>query len=87
MNFSGYISENNTEKEKSKLLAQNISNGFGDKNVRIKNANFHILKNVNHPIALVELGFLSNKNDREKLTSEEGQTELANSILEVLNSY
>ncbi|RYM35859.1 N-acetylmuramoyl-L-alanine amidase [Brumimicrobium glaciale] len=80
-----YISENNKEIEKSQQLAQNIAQIFGIANNQIKNANFNILKNVNCPSALVELGFLSNQEDRTILTSEEGQLDFASKILKVIN--
>lgn len=82
-----YISGKNKEVQKSKELAQNISESFDGQKTVIKNANFLLLRNVEYPIALVELGFISNQKDREKLTSENGQTEFANSILEAINRY
>lgn len=82
-----YISGKNKEVQKSKELAQNISESFDGQKTVIKNANFLLLRNVEYPIALVELGFISNQKDREKLTSEDGQTEFANSILEAINRY
>jgi N-acetylmuramoyl-L-alanine amidase len=39
---------------------------------------------VEYPIALIELGYLSNENDRENLTTEKGQSEIAESILSVI---
>ena len=79
-----YISENNTEIEKSKKLALDISQSFENREVEIKTANFLLLRTVNYPIALVELGFLSNENDRKLLTSEEGQLEIALRLLKVI---
>ncbi|WP_107037197.1 N-acetylmuramoyl-L-alanine amidase family protein [Brumimicrobium mesophilum] len=80
-----YISENNKEIEKSKQLAQNIAQSFDIANSQIKTANFKILKDVNCPSALVELGFLSNAEDRKMLTSEDGQLDFAKKILKVIN--
>lgn len=82
-----YISEKNKEKEKSEKLAYSISQSFDGDKTKIKSANFHLLKNVEYPIALVELGFISNDEDRNKLTSEDGQTEYAHSILEAINRH
>ncbi|RFC55473.1 N-acetylmuramoyl-L-alanine amidase family protein [Brumimicrobium aurantiacum] len=79
-----YISNNNTEIEKSQELAKNISDSFGNKNITIKNANFNILTKVNSPSALIELGFLTNDEERKLLTSEKGQLEFANAILRLL---
>ncbi len=55
-----------------------------DKNITIKKSEVYLLKNVKAPIALMELGYLSNEEDRKILTSEQGQTELAKSILKLL---
>jgi len=79
-----FISENNTQKEESGNLALDLFYSFSDRNVEIKNADFYLLKNVEHPIILVELGYLTNENDRKILTNEEGQTELANEILKAI---
>lgn len=79
-----YISNLNKKKESCEKLALEISNSFEKEKVEIKQANFSILKNVEYPIALVEFGFLSNENDRKLMTSEEGQVELANSILKAI---
>jgi len=70
--------------EKSKKLALAISQSFENRKVEIKNANFQLLKSVDYPIALVELGFLTNESDRALLISEEGQTEFAKILLNVI---
>ena len=79
-----FISDKNNQKEKSGNLALELFFSFNDQDVEIKKADFYILKNVEYPIALIELGYLTNENDRKLLTSEEGQTQLASSILSVL---
>lgn len=79
-----YISDKNKEKEKSKELAQKIKAEFENQNTEIKKANFYLLKNVNYPIALIEVGYLTNENDRGLLTSEEGQIKIANAILNII---
>lgn len=79
-----FISDKNKQKEKSGDLALELFYSFNDKSVEIRKADFHLLRNVNHPIALVELGYLTNLNDREMLTTEKGQSELAESILSAI---
>ncbi|WP_272152098.1 N-acetylmuramoyl-L-alanine amidase family protein [Tenacibaculum aiptasiae] len=79
-----FVSNENKQKEKSQDLALKLFNSFNDKKVEIKKAGFYLLKNVEYPIALVELGFLTNEDDRQLLTSEKGQTELAETILNVI---
>ncbi len=79
-----FVSNKNKQKEKSEKLALDILNSFGNKNVEIKKADFHLLKNVNFSIVLLELGYLTNENDRKLLTSEKGQFKLATSILNAI---
>ena len=48
-------------------------------------ANFTVLKNSECPSALLELGFMSNESDRNYLTSEDGQWEIAQAIYRAIN--
>ncbi len=79
-----FVSNKNKQKDKSTKLALDLLNSFDNHQVEIKNADLYLLKNVNYPIALVELGYLTNENDRELLTSENGQLELVTSILNAI---
>mgnify|MGYP000001414644 CR=1 FL=1 len=76
-----FVSDENIQKDQSGDLAMRLFYYFNDSNVQIKKADFHLLENVQHPIVLVELGYLTNNKDLEVLTSEKGQLELAKSIL------
>ncbi|MGV6830465.1 MAG: N-acetylmuramoyl-L-alanine amidase family protein [bacterium] len=80
-----YISDNSIQKEKCNDLALQLANSFDDSSIPIKKANFYLLKNVEYPIALFELGFLTNDKDRQELTSEKGQTDIAASIFRAIN--
>ncbi len=80
-----YLSDENKERAKSAELASKLLYGFKDEKVAIKKAGFYLLKQVDYPIALVELGFLSNEKDRQILTSEQGQDELATRILNAIS--
>ena len=51
----------------------------------LKNANFLVLRNTNCPAVLLELGFLTNVEDRNLLTSEKGQEQIARDIYKALN--
>lgn len=79
-----FVSNKNEQKEKSEKLALGLLNSFHNHNAKIKKSDFQLLNNVKYPIALVELGYLTNKKDRELLTSENGQQELATSILNAI---
>ena len=50
----------------------------------IKKANFAVLKNSKVPAVMIELGFLTNEDDRDILTSETGQNKIASTIYEAL---
>lgn len=51
----------------------------------IKNAPFMILKKATVPGVLIELGYLSNENDKQNLTNETEQTKIANTILDFVS--
>lgn len=80
--FEFFVSAENTLSEKSKNLAQEIEASISKEFLSngIKNANYYILKNVPTPITLIEMGFLSNPDDRKLLTSIEGQDKIAEII-------
>lgn len=79
-----FVSEINKQNEKSNKLAEKIKIAFQSRKTQIKTANFYLLKNVNFPIAFIEIGYLSNENDRALLTNEEGQSNIAKMILNVI---
>ncbi|MCV9932266.1 N-acetylmuramoyl-L-alanine amidase [Flavobacterium sp. LS1R47] len=79
-----YISLNKEFYEKSKESAEKIIDEVSGENLfkrKIGEAPFYILKNSNCPAIVLEMGFLSNNNDRVYLTSETGQNEIATKIL------
>lgn len=86
---SAYISSNKTFNEQSKKTAENVVDKItsaGKLGKRyISEAPFHILKYANCSMVHLEIGFLSNENDRNYITSEEGQNQIATKILESLN--
>jgi N-acetylmuramoyl-L-alanine amidase len=82
-----YISSKNEFYEKSKESAERIVNGISGDNLlrrRVNEAPFYILKNSNCAAITLLMGFLSNNKDREYLTSEAGQNEIAANILEAI---
>ena len=63
-----------------------------EKNVPLRSrphrfAGFRVLKAPDVPSVLIELGFMSNKNDRTRMTSEAGQEALAHSIANAVHRY
>ncbi|MGO3182813.1 MAG: N-acetylmuramoyl-L-alanine amidase family protein [Aequorivita sp.] len=80
--FEFFVSTESTLSEESKTFAQQIESSIAKEfsSHGIKTANFYILKNVTTPVTLVEMGFLSNPDDRKLLTSVEGQDKIAAAI-------
>ena len=82
--------------ENSKLLAtciqDSLNQAISNNNSRIPHqlSNIYIMKNVEIPIALVECGFLSNEEEKNKLKTNEYQEKLAwgiyTGILDYFNS-
>jgi N-acetylmuramoyl-L-alanine amidase len=76
--------------EKSNDLALKLSSEFTKNNSltigEIKNAPFYILKNTTTPTVLVELGYLSNENDKKYLTDDKEQNKIAENILHFFSS-
>lgn len=69
--------------ESSKKLADRISKKFNAK--KIEERNLHILRESKAPAVLVELGFINNSADRNYMTSESGQKEIAQKFVEIIN--
>ncbi len=53
---------------------------------KVIDANLFVLKNSKCPAVLLELGFISNEKDKNYLTSEAGQNEIAGKIVECLKN-
>jgi len=86
--IQAFIPSNEITRDKSKEIAETIVDKLvSTGNLQKRNtteAPFYILKNVNCPVMTLEIGFLSNEKDRNYITSEKGQTEIANKILEAV---
>ncbi|REG96470.1 N-acetylmuramoyl-L-alanine amidase [Flavobacterium aquicola] len=82
-----YVSKQNVFYEKSMENAKNLVDEITNEklaNGGVKDADSFIIKNSKCPALLVEIGYLSNQNDRTYLTSENGQNEIANKIFEFI---
>lgn len=74
-----YISPQSSKYENSKLIANHNFKSRG-----VKDANFMLLRETAYPSITVELGFLSNENDRQYLTNDNQQDKIAITILETI---
>lgn len=82
--FEIFVTEKTDLFDKTKLLAEKLSSKLSKTQLRnrgIKIAPFWILRNSTCPSMVVELGFISNENDRTFIVSEKGQTEIAKHIV------
>ncbi len=87
--FEVYVSDQSNHYEQSVVLAEKLLFKLAKKtplsNRGVKKAPFMVLKKAQCPAMVVEFGFISNEIDRNYLTSEKGQTEMAQSILEFVS--
>lgn len=84
------VTSNENEKE-DVVLATNINNeivkNVGTSNRGVKRADFVVIKNLKIPAVLVELGFVSNVEDRAKLLSDQYIEAYAQSIYNGIVAY
>ena len=77
--------------DKSLAIASLIQNNFTNKlkrnNRKVKQDNFQVLRETIMPSVLVELGFLTNKNEGKFLNSNNGQAKMANEIADAIYLY
>ncbi|WP_312323644.1 N-acetylmuramoyl-L-alanine amidase [Soonwooa sp.] len=71
------------DNENSKNIASQLATSFD--NCLTKHLNLHILRESTSPALLLELGFISNEDDRNYYSSEKGQTETAEKILKFVS--
>jgi N-acetylmuramoyl-L-alanine amidase len=81
----------NMNAAESRMLAfeiqQEIVKQAGMYNRGIKDSNFHVVKNNSIPAVLIEMGFLPNKSDRDKMISEHYQNIFAEAIYQGIKNY
>ncbi|RRJ92122.1 N-acetylmuramoyl-L-alanine amidase family protein [Flavobacterium macacae] len=83
-----YVSEENSKYEVSKAHAEELVSILSTEKIKsrgVKTAPFMVLKKSKTAAVTLELGFLSNSNDREYLISDQGQNEIASKISSYLN--
>jgi N-acetylmuramoyl-L-alanine amidase len=83
--FEVFVSDKSLAYMKSNELAHKLVLDF-EKNTPlnnrgVKNASFFILSKSEVPALTLEMGFISNQNDRNYISSEEGQNQIAKTIL------
>lgn len=86
--MESYVAKESLYSEESMAFAAELTSKLSkatNLNLRgIKKAPFYILKNTNCPGVVLELGFLSNENDRNYLTDNNNQEVIAKTILDFI---
>ena len=83
-----YVSKESTNYDSSNLIAEKFQTKFLNANFKvaaIKNANFYILKKSEVPALIIELGYLTNENDKKNLVNIQQQNQIAKKILECIS--
>jgi N-acetylmuramoyl-L-alanine amidase len=77
-----YIAKNasQTSLEVASTIQNELIRETGRKNRGLKRANFFVIKNVKCPSALVECGFMTNKEEAQLLKSDTYRTKVANAL-------
>src|SRR5690606_36765316 len=70
-----------------KKLEDNFTQGLKRKDRKVKQAGFIVLHQTFMPSVLVEVGFLTNKNEGAYLNSKKGQEEMGRSIAQAIVAY
>lgn len=75
--------------EKSLLLSKTFkkNSSLQEKKSIIRRAAFYVIDHTSMPSTLIELGFISNRREAKKLTSEDYQNEMANLITSAILEY
>ena len=84
-----YKNENKQSEKLAKCIQDGLNKAIKKENKRqpLKIRNIYIVDHVKIPIAIVECGFLSNKEEEKLLQAEEYQDRLAKGIFMGINNY
>ena len=79
-----FVSDAAEKYKESSIYAAMLADKFEGYDTEIKQAKFYLLKNVDAPAIVFEMGYLSNEIDRQYLTSDKSQETIASSVLEFI---
>lgn len=81
----------NNKNEENEIIANNLTKSLKEHSSNIREPKkeniYYMYKQIKIPGVLIELGFLSNPNDRYRLTREEYQDKLAQNIANSIEKY
>jgi len=82
---------NDKKNKKNKIIAEKITEYLKEKTTNIRepksNNTYYMYKNINSPGILIEAGFLSNQDDRYRLTHKEYQDTLISNLTYSIERY
>ncbi len=81
------FTENGYAGRLAKIVQKNIVAQSGLYNRGVKTANFFVIQNTLMPAILIETGFIDHQKDAEILSSEEGQSTIANAVADAVSEY
>lgn len=73
--------------ELASLVQRRLVNSSGRRNRNVRQAGFLVLREVAMPSILIELGYISNRNEEQYLMSASGQSSMAESIYQAFREY
>ncbi|CAM3785694.1 N-acetylmuramoyl-L-alanine amidase family protein [Marinicrinis lubricantis] len=82
-----YPQRNRISYEFASLLQDELNRLYGLKKIARMGSAFYILKQDICPAVIIEMGFISNKQDRQWLLTEDGQRKLAEAIYHAIDEY
>ena len=86
--IEAYVYDKSNFYEQSLEIAKGLVKAISNENLsegKIQNARFFILRKAECPAVILEIGYLSNTENREYISSDSGQSAVAGKILEFIN--
>ena len=73
--------------ELASLIQKYMDENLTSRNRGIKQAGFHVLVGASMPNVLIEVGFLTNKNEAKQLNKKQYKRKIAESIFNAIKEY
>lgn len=71
----------------AKIVHQELLNAVGSNDRKVKRERFVVVRETTMPAVLLEIGFISNKEEEEKLLNEQTQDRIADAIVAAIQRY
>lgn len=80
-----YLNKESNAYDQAQNLTKKLTESFSNDKIKVHHSKIALLNQVDYPITILEIGYLSNEEDRTYITSDQGQDEIAEWILTALN--